>query len=473
MSGWFSRHRKLHLWLLADLVFLAAYDLARRNRAWMNALTEHVTGPHLWLLADLVFLAAYDLARRNRAWMNALTEHVTGPIRQAVGRLCYRTELSMMEVLSVLAVLACAAYLVWSVIAVIRAAGHRGSRAYSAVLGAACAGLTFYAGTCLLWGACFWTDSFQDRSGIHAQPVAREELLAVTEYFAARTAEAAAAVPREWGACFWTDSFQDRSGIHAQPVAREELLAVTEYFAARTAEAAAAVPREGGLFAVPREEILADSVRVYDRLEEQMPWLEFDDPGVKPMAFSRLMSMMDFTGFYCAWTGESNVNVDSPACLLPSTVAHELAHQRGIASEQECNFLGVLASVTSGLPAYDVNVDSPACLLPSTVAHELAHQRGIASEQECNFLGVLASVTSGLPAYEYAGWLSGYIYLGNALYRADPEAYWAIRESLPEPVQADLRANNAYWKQFEHNPVQAVSSQVYDGLGPGGVQPGL
>ena len=148
-----------------------------------------------------------------------------------------------------------------------------------------------------------------------------------------------------------------------------------------------------------------------------MPWLEFDDPGVKPMAFSRLMSMMDFTGFYCAWTGESNVNIDSPACLLPSTVAHELAHQRGIASEQECNFLGVLASVTSGLPAY-----------------------------------------------EYAGWLSGYIYLGNALYRVDPEAYWAVRERLPETVRADLNANNAYWEQFENSPVQTVSTRVYDSL---------
>ena len=336
MKSWFLRHRKLHLWLLTDLVLLTAYYLTRRNQAWMNALTEHVTGP----------------------------------LRQAAGRLCYRTEISMMEVLSVLLVIGCAAYVVWSVIAVIRAAGRRGSRTYSAVLGAVCAGLTFYAGTCLLWGASFWTDSFQDRSG-----------------------------------------------IHARPVAREDLLAVTEYFAARTAEAAAAVPREGGLFAVPREEILADSVRVYDRLEEQMPWLEFDDPGVKPMAFSRLMSMMDFTGFYCAWTGESNVNIDSPACLLPSTVAHELAHQRGIASEQECNFLGVLASVTSGLPAY-----------------------------------------------EYAGWLSGYIYLGNALYRVDPEAYWAVRGRLPETVRADLNANNAYWEQFENSPVQTVSTRVYDSL---------
>ena len=152
-----------------------------------------------------------------------------------------------------------------------------------------------------------------------------------------------------------------------------------------------------------------------DELERAFPFLEFDDPGVKAMAFSRLMSIMDFTGFYCPWTGESNVNMDSPACLLPSTVAHELAHQRGIASEQECNFLAVLASTTSGQAVY-----------------------------------------------EYAGWLMGYIHLGNALYRADPEAYWAIRDALPEDVKADLNYNNAYWRQFQDTVVQTVSQKVYD-----------
>ena len=109
-----------------------------------------------------------------------------------------------------------------------------------------------------------------------------------------------------------------------------------------------------------------------------------------------------------------------------------------------------------------MNVDSPACLLPSTIAHELAHQRGIAWEQECNFLGVLASVTSGLPDYAYSGWLLGFIHLGNALYDTDPAAYWAIRDTLPETVEADLRDNNAYWDRFRDNIVEKVSDTVYD-----------
>ena len=105
---------------------------------------------HIWLLTDLSLLAVFCLVRENRTWMNALAKHVAGPLRQTVGRLCYRTEISVMEVLAVLLVLLCAGYVVGSGIAVVRAAGHRGDRAYSAVLGAACAALTLYAGTCLL-----------------------------------------------------------------------------------------------------------------------------------------------------------------------------------------------------------------------------------------------------------------------------------------------------------------------------------
>ncbi len=324
---------------------------------------------HIWLAADATVLGLYLALRHSRRLMNAFAAYVTSPLKAALGRLCALTSLSVMEVLYVLAAAGAAAYIVWSIFAVVKAKGSRRRRAGTALLGAADILLTIYALFCLMWGVNYWTDSFQEQSGITAQPVAAEDLKAVTAYFARQLADTADTVPRD----------------------------------------------ENGVYAVPKEQILSESRQVYGGVTELFPFLDFPDTGVKAVRCSRLMSVMGFTGVYFACIGESNVNVDSPACLLPSTIAHELAHQRGIAREQECNFLGVLASVTSGMPEY-----------------------------------------------AYSGWLLGFIHLGNALYETDPEAYWAIRDTLPDTVRADLRDNNAYWDQFRDNVVEKVSDTVYD-----------
>ena len=41
----FKSHQKLHIWLLADLVLLAAFWIAREHRDWMNALERFVSAP--------------------------------------------------------------------------------------------------------------------------------------------------------------------------------------------------------------------------------------------------------------------------------------------------------------------------------------------------------------------------------------------------------------------------------------------
>jgi len=67
----------------------------------------------------------------------------------------------------------------------------------------------------------------------------------------------------------------------------------------------------------------------------------------KPLLASGLVSHLQISGVYFPWTGEANYNRLVPAVTLPHTIAHEKAHQRGIAREDEANFLGYLACVMS------------------------------------------------------------------------------------------------------------------------------
>ena len=131
------------------------------------------------------------------------------------------------------------------------------------------------------------------------------------------------------------------------------------------------------------------------------------------MFFSRLMSILDFTGFFFPFTGEANLNADSPAAFFPSTLAHEMAHQKNIAPEQEANFVAVVTCIRSGKPAY-----------------------------------------------VYSGALLGYVHLANALYEADRTRWEAVSGLLCAEARADLSANNAYWAQFE-SPVSDAVQSVY------------
>ena len=335
----------------------------------MKALFSRYKKLHLWLLADLALLAAFLFARRSRAAMNALTEGFTNPLRRAVGHLCERVPVSVAESLYVLAALGFLAFLVLGVRAVVQSR-RRGGTVYALMLGLVNVIMTVYVLFCLLWGANYYADSFTDKSGLAVELVAVDDLERVTRQFAALVNEYAGDVPR--GA--------------------------------------------DGAFAGDRAAILAYAPKIYENLYEEFPFLEMTDVPPKAMRFSHVMSAMGFTGFYFPFTGECNVNVDFPAATLPTTVAHELSHRRGIASEQECNFLAVLASLRCG--------DA---------------------------------------AYRYAGALSGYIYLANALYSADQELWRQAYECTTEGMRRDFTAENEYIKSFE-GEVKQTSTAVNDGF---------
>ena len=157
----------------------------------MKAMFQKYRKLHIWLLADILALLAFFLLRAQRPLMNAIADHLTGPLRRGLGRICYLVPFPVMELAVANAVLIAIGYVVWSIVSVVRAKGRRRERAYGLGLGALCAVLAVWAGFCLLWGVNYWTDGFQDKSGVYAQPVALEDLRAVTAYFADRVSETA------------------------------------------------------------------------------------------------------------------------------------------------------------------------------------------------------------------------------------------------------------------------------------------
>lgn len=219
-----------------------------------------------------------------------------------------------------------------------------------------------------------------------------------------------------WSAAYYADTFTQRSGLKTAPYDVAELVAVTDWFAQQAAHWSRQVPRDDmGRFAADEREVFVNAAGVYTVLEGEFPFLTMEPSGVKPLLLSRMQSVMGFTGVYLPFTGEANVNVDSPACLRPATIAHELAHQRMVASELEANFVGIAAAVS------------------------------------CDD-----------PVYQYSGYLLGLIQLCNALYPADAQAWQQIAQSrfTPELAQ-DWTQNNDYWAALQ-SPVGDAAEQVYD-----------
>ena len=305
--------------------------------------------------------------RGNHALMARLSDRRVRPLLQTLGEKCAQVPYSVAELVMALAALGLVLYILFCIEHTHRRGGFF-RQVYRFVLTLACLAAMVYAGFCVLWGVYYYGDDFITRSGLRQEEISTEQLSLVTAYFAGLANTYSAYVPRgEDGAC-----------------------------------------------ALDREAVLARSGEVYAPLEQDFPCLAGAPLRAKGVRLSRVMSDLDFTGFFFPFTGEANVNTDFPSALFPVTVAHELAHQRGVAKEQEANFVAVLA-----------------CL------------------------------RYGDAEYVYSASLLAYTHLSNALLSADHAAWEQIRAGVNEAVRCDLDASRRYWAAFE-TPVQEVSNTVYE-----------
>lgn len=138
---------------------------------------------------------------------------------------------------------------------------------------------------------------------------------------------------------------------------------------------------------------------------------------VKPIILSEPMTYTHISGVYSYFTGESNINTNFPDYTIPYTAAHELAHQRGVAREDEANFMAFLACIESDDPYI-----------------------------------------------RYSGYMSVYEYVLSALYKANKKLYNSAANTCSSFLYKEMLAYNKFFDKYEKNVAATVSNTVNNGF---------
>jgi hypothetical protein len=158
-----------------------------------------------------------------------------------------------------------------------------------------------------------------------------------------------------WGLNYQRQPLAVASGLDARPAAAAELAELAEALVLGANTSRDGLPEDGqGVLRAPdgTAGILDRTPRGFDRVAPRYPALAGRPPRPKPVFLSEAMSWLGLSGIYSPFTGEANVNTTAPIPALPFTAAHETAHQRGLAREDEANFGSYLACLAHPDPDF-------------------------------------------------------------------------------------------------------------------------
>ncbi len=163
--------------------------------------------------------------------------------------------------------------------------------------------------------------------------------------------------------------------------------------------------------------VLVDKMNVaFASYAEKESYISHFSSNPKPIALSKPMLYTHISGIYTFMTGESNINVEYPDFLIPFTMAHEMAHQRGIAREDEANFVAFLVCIGSD--------DS---------------------------------------YIQYSGYANMMNYLANALFSADEKLFKELTEDyMPNKVLGEFIAYSYFFDDYRDSVVGDITGAVND-----------
>lgn len=217
-----------------------------------------------------------------------------------------------------------------------------------------------------------------------------------------------------WGVNYYRLPFSKIANIDVKPATTQELSALCEdlIIKANGLRREISESRDEVFYKRDYNYILKNAYKGYKAVANIYPELGGNYGKPKGVIFSKAMSYMGITGIYFPFTAEANVNIDTPFISLPSTVTHEMAHQRGFAREDEANYIAYLTCK---------------------------------SHPELSF--------------QYSGYILALIHSMNALYEHNKEEYLELSQKYSEELKNDLREISEYWAKYE-GPVEEISDKM-------------
>ena len=108
-----------------------------------------------------------------------------------------------------------------------------------------------------------------------------------------------------------------------------------------------------------------------------------------------------------------------------------------------------------------INTNTPKLYLPTTICHEIAHQIGYSAEDEANFIGIMAAISSQNKFISYSGNIQALRYLLNEIYVIDKLKFDALIIEINEGVIKDIEIADNQLKKFK-NPFEPYFKGFYD-----------
>lgn len=201
-----------------------------------------------------------------------------------------------------------------------------------------------------------------------------------------------------WGLNYSRPSISTQLGIKDQKYKVEELVKLANFFINQlnTLE-----PQVNTTKPYTLNELRAMAVDSYHSYSLQNPFFTYRAPAVKSVLNNWIVTKVGIEGYYNPVSGEANINTKLVPWVLPFVTCHEIAHQIGVAREDEANLVAYLV----GLHSKDPN-------LRYSVSYNMLR------------------------------------YILFEIRFKSPDDYLLLRDTINPRLLARLKAENLFWKQY-------------------------